>query len=59
MKITYEISANLDHEQIFAMMKESIEEKTGKMLCNIYWEQDDAGEIKCKLIFRNEIEELK
>jgi len=59
MNISYNVSAKLDSDQIFALVKESIEEKTSKMLCNIYWEQDDAGQIKCELVFSNETVELK
>ena len=59
MNISYNVSAKLDSDQIFALVKESIEEKTGKMLCTICWEQDDAGQIKCELVFRDETVELE
>jgi hypothetical protein len=58
MKIDYQIAAELNQEQIFAIMRESIEKKTGKQLANIYWNESDAG-VSCKLIFRDEPAELK
>ncbi len=59
MKIAYNVSATLDSNQIFALMKEVIEKKTGKMLCDIYWKNDDDGRTCCELVFRNETVELK
>ena len=60
MKIAYNVSANLDTDQIFALLKEVVEKKTGKMLCNIYWKTyDDDGRMYCELVFRNETVELK
>lgn len=57
MKITYETTATLAQEQIFCLMKESIEKKTGRHLANIYWDDSDAG-MTCKLVFCVETEEL-
>jgi len=59
MKIDYNVSANLDAAQIFALLKEVVEKKTGKMLCDIYWKTDVEGNPKCELVFRNETVELK
>ena len=53
MKLTYETTATLDMGQLFSIIKESIEAKTGKMLANIYWDETDQG-MTAKLMFRHE-----
>ena len=58
MKITYQTTATLNQDQIFALMKEIVDSKTNKDLCNIYWVLGDNG-ISCKLLFSNKDEELK
>ena len=58
MKIEFETSAKLNQDQLFSIIKEGIEKKTGKQLCNIYWNETDGG-MTCELMFRNEITTLE
>lgn len=57
MKITYGTTAALDHGNIFALMKTTIEAKTGKQLANIRWEYYE-GNVSCTLVFCDETVEL-
>ena len=59
MKINYEVSVTLDREQLFALIKDSIEKKTGKRLANIMWYYTDNSVISCQLVFCDECVELE
>jgi hypothetical protein len=54
MKIAYETIAELTNEDTFQIMKEFIEQKTGKKLANIKWFTNGA----CQLVFCNETVDL-
>ena len=43
MKITYQVTATLNREQLFSILKESIEKKTNKKLANFHWDESDDG----------------
>jgi len=57
MKLTYDTTATLDDAQLFEIIREYVETRAGKRLCNIYWDTSDAGVI-AKLLFVQETVQL-
>lgn len=58
MKINYEVSTVLNKDQLFALIKESIEKKTDKRLENILWYKSDS-DLSCRLTFCDESVEIE
>jgi len=58
MKLIYQTTTNLDNDQLFLIIKERIEAKSGKLLANICWSEID-GRVTAKLAFRSENVELE
>jgi hypothetical protein len=54
MNITYETTAELNPDDLYSLVKEYIEKKTGKKINNIYFSESDTG-TSAKVVFCKEI----
>lgn len=53
-----ETTVSLDSRSIYELMQEIIEQKLGKTITNIYWNETDVG-MTCKLVFEPETVEVE